>query len=112
MKTSVLKFADDTKLLNRVNGLDDRDVLQSDVELATEWAGKWQMEFNVKKCKIMHIGPKNRQAEYVIGDHTLGTVEEEKDLGVYMHNSLSVSHMYAKAVRRGNKIAGYISTGR
>ena len=59
MKSSVLKFADDTKLFNRVNGIDDRDVLQRDLELATEWAGKWQMEFNVKKCKIMHIGQKN-----------------------------------------------------
>ena len=108
MKSSVLKFADDTKLFNRVNGLDDRDVLQRDLELATEWAGKWQMEFNVKKCKNMHIGPKNRQADYVMGDHTLGMVEEEKDLGVYMHNSLSVSHMCAKAVRRGNQMASYI----
>ena len=52
--------------------------------------------------------PKNRLAEYVMGDHTLGTVEEEKDLGVYMHNSLSVSHTCAKAVRRGNQMAGYI----
>ena len=108
MRSSVLKFADDTKLFNRVNGIDDRYVLQRDLELATEWAGKWQMEFNVKKCKIMHIGPENRQAEYVMGDHTLGTVEEEKDLGVYMHNSLSVRHMCAKAVRRENQMAGYI----
>ena len=43
-----------------------------------------------------------------MGDHTLGTVEEEKDLGVCMHNSLSVSHTCAKAVRRGNQMAGYI----
>ena len=55
MQSKVLKFADDTKLCHRANGYEDNRVLQRDLDIATNWARRWQMEFNVKKCKIMHI---------------------------------------------------------
>ena len=88
MQSKVLKFADDTKLCHRANGDEDNRVLQRDLDFATNWAKRWQVEFNVKKCKIMHIGPTNQQAVYTMGNHKLDEVEEEKDLGVNIHSSL------------------------
>ena len=108
MQSKVLKFADDTKLCHRANGYEDNRVLQIDLNIATNWARRWQMEFNVKKFQIMHIGPKNQQAVYTMGNHKLDKVEEEKDLGVNIHSSLFVSHNCAKAVSKGQQMTGFI----
>ena len=75
IQSKVLKFADDTKLCHRANGYEDNRVLQRDLDISTNWARRWQMEFNVKKFKIMHIGPKNQQAVYTMGNHKLDKVE-------------------------------------
>ena len=53
------KFADDTKLYHRARNLDDITELQEDINELVEWAKKCQMNFNVDKCSVMHIGHKN-----------------------------------------------------
>ena len=40
------------------------------------------MLFNVKKCKVMHVGHNNLRHVYRMGDGFLEEVSEEKDLGV------------------------------
>jgi len=30
--------------------------LQADLDKLVLWAKRWQMEFNVDKCKVMHVG--------------------------------------------------------
>jgi len=49
------------------------------------------MEFNVEKCKVMHIGGKNRNYRYHMDQKELEVVEEEKDLGVLITNDLKAS---------------------
>ena len=39
----------------------------------------------------MHVGHRNERAIYNMGNHRLEEVEEEKDLGVLIHRTLSVS---------------------
>ena len=46
------------------------------------------MAFNVQKCKLMHIGPKNKQYEYSMNNTVLETTVEERDLGVVMSATL------------------------
>ena len=29
-----------------------------------EWSEQWQMPFNIKKCKVLHIGNSNPKIEY------------------------------------------------
>ena len=53
-KTS--KFADETKIDNKVSTIFDRKVLQSDLDRLMSWACMWQMKFYVDKCKVLHIG--------------------------------------------------------
>ncbi len=36
-----------------------------------EWASKWGMSFNVKKCKVMHIGHANKKGDYTMEGQTL-----------------------------------------
>jgi len=33
--------------------------MQEDLDRLVEWADKWQMQFNVSKCKVMRVGKKN-----------------------------------------------------
>ena len=40
--TSLLKFADDSKLFSKVNNDSDRDVIQQDLHSLVEWSDKWQ----------------------------------------------------------------------
>ena len=44
-----------------------------------------------------------------MGNHKLDKAEEEKDLGVNIHSSLSVSHNCAKEVSKGQQMAGFIN---
>ena len=46
------------------------------------WADKLKMEFNVKKCKSMHIGRDKVNFKYTMKGNTLQETSLEKDLGV------------------------------
>ena len=68
--SGVLKFADDTKILRRVDSDEDREALQRDLDRLVRWSEVWQMKFNVDKCKMMHIGRGNLGGRYVMnGGH-------------------------------------------
>ena len=69
-----------------------------------DWAKDWGMEFNVDKCKIMHVGRNNPQFEYSMGGTTLRAVEEEKDIGVTIHNSLKPSRHCKKIADTANAV--------
>ena len=62
--SKISKFADDTKM--GINADSDAAVkqLQEDLRKVGEWSKKWQMPFNLDKCKIMHIGHKNKNEKY------------------------------------------------
>ena len=70
-----------------------------------DWADKWQMSFNVGKCKVMHLGGHNLEWNYVMSQQRLKVVREERDLGVVLRDDLKVSgncqqaYIYAKASR-------------
>ena len=57
--SKILKFADDTKLLRPVRDPKDCLQLQNDLDSVQEWATKWEMTFNVDKCKVLHFGRNN-----------------------------------------------------
>jgi ribonucleases P/MRP protein subunit RPP40 len=55
----------------------------------TSWAETWQMEFNIKKCKVMHFGVSNTRHQYVMnGQVVFDVTEEERDIGVLVSNDL------------------------
>ena len=56
-----------------------------------KWAEDWGTQFNVAKCKIMHVGRNNPGYDYYMAGTKLNTVEEEKDIGVKVHASLKPS---------------------
>ena len=106
-------FADDTKLYKVINTNEDSKNLQENIYKACDWATKWQMTFNTKKCKIMHIGPKET-TEYFTKDSnniytTITEVDQEKDLGVIFDKKLNFNTHISTKVNIANRNLGLIS---
>ena len=76
----IWKFADDTKVLGRVSSQKEISDLREDVKKLVEWSLKWQMEFNVEKCKVMHVGSKNPRATIEMGGKKIVETKKGKDL--------------------------------
>ncbi len=63
-------FADDAKIMRRIETEDDSRRLQDDLDRLSEWSNKWLLKFNPSKCKVMKLGSGNRRpgTGYRIGD--------------------------------------------
>ena len=51
-----IKFAHDTKIFQEVRCSTVCSQLQADLDKLVLWAQKRQMEFEVEKCKVVHVG--------------------------------------------------------
>jgi Reverse transcriptase (RNA-dependent DNA polymerase)/Endonuclease-reverse transcriptase len=105
----LLKFADDTKVSRVIRDDADRLGLQTALDNLMDWSNKWGMRFNVKKCKVMHVGRNNEKYEYKMGGCTLEVTNEEKDLGVMISSNLKPSVQCAKAARTAQTVLGQIT---
>ena len=69
------------------------------------------MEFNVAKCHVLHLGRHNPSHDYTMGGILIPTSVEEKDLGVgiLVTNTLSPSEQCAEAARKARGVLYNIS---
>jgi hypothetical protein len=103
------KFADDTKLGQEVTKEEDRDRLQQALDESCLWAERWGMQFNVSKCKVMHMGTSNPGYQYHMGGQALETTDEERDIGVMITASLKPSAQCAKAAKTAQAVLGQLA---
>ena len=82
------KFANDNKLCHRARNPDDITELQEDIEGPVEFVNKWQMNFNVDKCSLMHIGHNNMQGNYDMSNQQLPRTDQQRDLGIIVTKDL------------------------
>ena len=73
----------DTKLGHRIESDQDRETLKRCILLI--WAEDWCMEFNVKKCKVMHVGRSNPNCEYIMTGSVLLRVNKERNIGMVVN---------------------------
>ena len=106
--SKVLKFADDTKVFRKIKSDADRQHLQDDLNKLIEWSEKWQMLFNFGKCKCLHTGHGNEDAQHTMGDTVLNTTSKEKDFGLTISADMKVSEQCGIAAAKGNQILGLI----
>jgi len=57
---SIRMFADDTKIWTVITTDQDIISLQSDLNKLADWSDKWLLRFNIDKCKVMHLGPREK----------------------------------------------------
>ena len=110
----IFKFADDSKVLRKVEDEEDQRRLQEEINNLCKWSEDWQMLFNAEKCKVLHFGKNNPGYSYTMGGYApAGTVlasdTEEKDVGVLIHQSLKPSRQCAKAASKANQVLGQMS---
>jgi ribonuclease P/MRP protein subunit RPP40 len=105
INSTIKLFADDCLLYRVINSTDDTDSLQRDLSKLDDWADKWQMGFNAKKCYTMRIHRKRQPIihNYKMKEEPLKTVPSQAYLGVEIHERLSwkphITAMTSKAAR-------------
>jgi hypothetical protein len=98
-------FADDTKLYAPVT---DSGRLQEDLDSLSEWAQKWELAFNVDKCKVIHYGNNNPNQQYTMNNKPLQAATEECDLGVLFERDLKFSKHISTKINKANSILALI----
>ena len=66
------------------------------------------MHFNVDKCKVLHLGPKNPNLNYWMDGTQIQSVTQEKDLGVIISDNAKPSEQCAKAAKKANQVLGQL----
>ena len=83
LTSKIRLFADDSAIHRNINSPNDAKSLQNDIFRLQEWAAKWQMKFNIKKCKILRITRRTKNAikfKYTVSSphsHSTTTVPPE-----------------------------------
>lgn len=108
-------YADDTKVICGLNPYNINECilsLQDDINKIVDWTKTWQMELNISKCKVMHIGKKNPKHIYTMQNYSnniatpLETTTQERDLGIIISNDLKLAKQCAKAANTAYSIFG------
>jgi len=61
---------------------------------------KWQVKFNVEKCKVLNIGFRNSEEPYALNGAPLGIIKELKDFGAIVCKNLKVGKQCFKAASK------------
>ena len=108
ISSNIKIFADDTKIFKALEIQSDKDQLQNDLDKLIEWSNKWQLPFNVTKCKVMHYGNNNPNNQYIMNNISLEETPTEKDLGVTFDQNLKFSTHIKNIVSKANSRLGII----
>ena len=118
-------YADDTKIFSYL--LDNQisphtpESIQNDINVLSRWSDKMQMSFNPEKCHRLHLGKSNNHHPYYLPKiyattetatsisytlylHNLQDVQDEKDLGVYVDNSLNFKKHISQKISKANSM--------
>lgn len=105
VKNTCKLFADDAKVFADISkGVN----IQNDIDNLHSWAETWQLPFNEKKCKSLHIGRNNPEQKYNMNGHILEDVSMQKDLGIIVDKELKFHEQTAAAVKKANQVLGII----
>ena len=108
LRSKFCKFADDSKLVNSVSSIEGINIIKNDLGILEQWANKWQMQFNVDKCSVVHVGRTNPCSEYKMGDKALKSSDKERDLGVIVDKTLKFSEECNSVAGKANSTLGMI----
>ena len=101
-------FADDTKIYN---SHEKSNVIQQDLLTLQEWSKIWQINFNITKCSVLHIGKNNNNVKYYFdkdNKRELKTTKCEKDVGVAFSPDLKFDEHINTIVSKANQLVGLI----
>ena len=101
----------DTKIRGGTGSSEEVGRLQKDFDRLGEWAKKWQMEYNMGKCEVMHFGRKKRGVDYFLNGEKIQKSGAQRDLRVQVQDSLKVNLQVDLVGRKANAMLALISRG-
>ena len=109
LNSSIFLYADDAKLLKRIDCRLDCILFQRDIDALSAWCNIWQLRLNISKCMCVRYGLVDRpRFTYSIAGVVLQNVFSANDLGVLFDSKLTFSEHCSKiankAFRRANII--------
>jgi hypothetical protein len=60
----------------------------------------WQLEFNVSKCKVLHLGISNERMKYEMSETILEITTREKDLEVFTDEEIKFHGNVVKTINK------------
>ena len=112
--SSILLFADDTKIFKEVDSIIDSLTIQNDIYELEKWSNDWLLQFHPDKCHVLTIGKFTNIKHahpYTLNGNQLEHVLTEKDLGILIDEDLSFEEHISKQVNKANSILGIINRG-
>jgi len=104
-------FADDIKIYRIVNNLTDALFFQSILDSISMWCSYSQLQINVSKCFILHLGSSNSRFMYGFNGIAIPKTDLIKDLGVYMEPCFSFNrHILIMCSKARARCAIYFKT--
>ena len=109
IKSNVLLYADDSKLISTIRDSRDNLSLQADIDHLINWSVTWKMSLNFEKCKTMHFGPSNPKFVYTMADrsgvvHSLEQTSCERDLGIKISDNGKWQDQCSAAASKANQM--------
>uniref|UniRef100_A0A8D8R7I8 Reverse transcriptase domain-containing protein n=1 Tax=Cacopsylla melanoneura TaxID=428564 RepID=A0A8D8R7I8_9HEMI len=103
-------FADDMKIMHKIESINDCHKLQSDLDSICCWANELGLKFNVQKCEQMTYSHKrnNISFNYTINNSHLQIIDQKKDLGIKFTPNMSFNTHVENCISSCNKILGLI----
>ena len=69
--------------------MEDKVILQKDLDSLFEWGRIWGLKFNVSRCNILHLARQVTKPVrfYTLGGKVISSISEAKYLGVTLSNN-------------------------
>ena len=84
--------------------------LQDVINHLFRWSVEWGMSFEIEKCSVLSINQSNQHQpfKYTMNDVTLSTINEVKDLGIFLDTKLSRVKHIRNIIANARKLTGLI----
>ena len=110
IQSNIRLFADDSIVYREIRSPADHQILQTDIQMLTDWSKKWQMNFNTSRCHLLTITHKPKPSEftYTISNQSISRVNSHPYLGVTIDAKLSWSKHIQGTASKSAKTLGLL----
>ena len=108
--TILFSFADDTKILLKIQASGDERLMQKDIQALAAWSTKWSLKLNPNnyKCGLLRFWNDSTETNYQLKNATITHNSSIKDLGITISNDLSWISHYKSIIAKAYKSLGLI----
>ena len=109
--SSIVSFADDTRLYHGISNVDDCSFLQNDLNSVYDWASCNNMSFNAHKFQYICFSPHSSSFSNVYTSSSFDIINYSKniiDLGINVLSDCSFDFHISNLVKRTKHLTGWI----